>query len=133
MFSVLLSLYYKENPIFLRQSLDSVFSQTLPPDEVVLVEDGPLTEALYAVVEEYKRKYSTLKVVPLSENVGLGRALNEGLKHCSFDLVARMDTDDIAMPDRFEKQISYMTAHPCLLYTSPSPRDLSTSRMPSSA
>ena len=112
MFSVLLSLYYKENPIFLRQSLDSVFSQTLPPDEVVLVEDGPLTEALYAVVEEYKRKYSTLKVVPLSENVGLGRALNEGLKHCSFDLVARMDTDDIAMPDRFEKQISYMTAHP---------------------
>ena len=112
MFSVLLSLYYKENPLFLRQSLDSVFGQTLPPDEVVLVEDGPLTAALYAVVEEYARKYPALKVVPLPENVGLGRALNEGLKHCSHELVARMDTDDIAMPDRFEKQIAYMAAHP---------------------
>ena len=112
MFSVLLSLYYKENPLFLRQSLDSIFNQTLLPDEVVLVEDGPLTEALYAVVEEYIRKYPVLNVVPLPENVGLGRALNEGLKHCSHELVARMDTDDIAMPDRFEKQIGYMETHP---------------------
>lgn len=112
MFSVLLSLYYKENPIFLRQSLDSVFRQTLPPDEVILVEDGPLTEALYAVVKEYERKYSMLKVVPLSENVGLGRALNEGLKHCSHELVARMDTDDIALPDRFERQVALFTEKP---------------------
>ena len=111
-FSVLLSLYHKENPIFLHQSLDSVFSQTLPPDEVVLVEDGPLTEELYAVVEKYSQDHPEMKVVPLPENVGLGRALNEGLKHCSHELVARMDTDDIALPDRFEKQISYMTAHP---------------------
>ena len=111
-FSVLLSLYSKENPVYLRRSLDSVFGQTLPPNEVVLVEDGPLIPALYAVVEEYARKYPALKVIPLPENVGLGRALNEGLKHCSYELVARMDTDDIAMPDRFEKQIAYMTAHP---------------------
>ena len=111
-FSVLLSLYYKENPIFLRQSLDSVFSQTLPPDEVVLVEDGPLTEELYAVVREYSQDHPEMKVVSLPKNAGLGRALNEGLKHCSHELVARMDTDDIALPDRFEKQISYMTAHP---------------------
>ena len=73
---------------------------------MVLVEDGPLTAALYAVVEEYAGKYPTLKVVPLPENVGLGRALNEGLKHCSYDLVARMDTDDIAVPDRFEEQMT---------------------------
>ena len=105
-FSVLLSLYYKENPSFLRQSLDSIFNQTLLPGEVVLVEDGPLTEALYAVVEEYIRKYPALKVVPLPENVGLGRALNEGLKHCSHELVARMDTDDISVPERFERQIA---------------------------
>ena len=111
-FSVLLSLYSKENPAYLRQSLDSVFGQTLPPDEVVLVEDGPLTAALYAVVEEYAGKYPALKIVPLTENVGLGRALNEGLKHCSHELVVRMDTDDIAMPDRFEKQLAYMAAHP---------------------
>lgn len=117
-FSVLLSLYGKENPAYLRQSLDSVFGQTLPPDEVVLVEDGPLTAALYAVVEEYARKYPALKIVPLPENVGLGRALNEGLKHCSHELVARMDTDDIAMPDRFERQIAVFTKNPDVDVTS---------------
>ena len=117
-FSVLLSLYCKENPAYLRQSLDSVFGQTLPPDEVVLVEDGPLTAALYAVVEEYARKYPALKVVPLPENVGLGRALNEGLKHCSHELVARMDTDDIAIPDRFERQSAVFTKNPDVDVTS---------------
>lgn len=111
-FSVLLSLYYKENPFFLHQSLDSIFNQTLPPDEVILVEDGPLTEELYTAVEKYSQDHPEMKVVPLPENIGLGRALNEGLKHCSHELVARMDTDDIALPDRFEKQISYMAAHP---------------------
>lgn len=112
MFSVLLSVYYKENPFFLRQSLDSVFTQTLPPDEVVLVEDGPLTEELDAVVKEYARKHPVLKVVPLSESRGLGRALDEGLKHCSYDLIARMDTDDISMPERFRMQVGYMRRHP---------------------
>lgn len=111
-FSVLLSLYHKESPVYLRQSLDSVFSQTQLPDEVVLVEDGPLTSELYAVIEEYKRKCPILKVIPLAENGGLGRALNEGLKHCSYDLVARMDTDDIAKPDRFEKQLSVFRNDP---------------------
>ena len=94
-FSVLLSLYYKENPIFLRESLHSVFGQTLQPDEVILVEDGPLTPALYEVVEEFAGRYSTIKRIVLEKNRGLGNALSEGLKHCSCDLVARMDTDDI--------------------------------------
>lgn len=111
-FSVLLSLYAKERPEYLRQSLDSVFNQTLLPDEVVLVLDGPITEELKSVVEEFESKYSTLKIVPLAENGGLGKALNEGLKHCSFDLVARMDTDDIAKPERFEKQMSTFASNP---------------------
>lgn len=111
-FSVLLSVYRKEQPAYLRQSLDSIFTQTLQPAEVVLVKDGPLTDALDEVVEEYCRKYPVLKVVPLSENQGLGRALNEGLKHCSYDLAARMDTDDVAKPERFEKQIAVFCAHP---------------------
>lgn len=111
-FSVLLSLYQKENAAFLRQSLDSIFSQTLPPDEVVLVEDGPLTEELYAAVGEYARKYPILKVVPLPENVGLGRALNEGVKHCTCELIARMDTDDISVPGRFERQASVFSKNP---------------------
>ncbi|MCM1139771.1 MAG: glycosyltransferase [Muribaculum sp.] len=111
-FSVLMSLYAKERPEFLRQSLDSVFKQTLMADEVVLVEDGPLTKELYAVVDEYSLKHSELKIIPLPVNGGLGHALNEGIKHCGNDLIARMDTDDIAKSDRFEKQVSFMRSHP---------------------
>lgn len=111
-FSVLMSLYYKENPAYLRESLESVFCQTLKPDEVVLVEDGPLTPALYDVVEEYARQHTEMKRVPLAQNGGLGKALREGLKHCSHSLVARMDTDDVCKPERFEKQVAFMENHP---------------------
>jgi len=107
-FSVLLSLYFKESPDFLHQSLDSIFAQTLPPDEVVLVEDGPLPYELHEVVNAYKNRHKEIKVVALEKNGGLGRALSEGLKHCSFDLVARMDTDDVSKPWRFEKQVAFM-------------------------
>lgn len=112
MFSVLLSVYRKEQPAYLQQSLDSIFTQTLMPDEVVLVKDGPLTEELDLVIGDYCRKYPILKIVPLAQNQGLGKALNEGLKHCSYDLVARMDTDDIAKSDRFEKQVKVFEVHP---------------------
>lgn len=112
MFSVLLSLYKKECPSQLRQSLNSLFSQTLPPNEIILVKDGPLTAELDTVVSDYVARYSILKIVPLPQNQGLGKALNEGLKHCSYDLVARMDTDDIAKPDRFEKQMKVFEEHP---------------------
>lgn len=104
-FSVLISVYHREVPSYLSASLQSIFNQTLVPSEVVLVKDGPLTPELDLVIDEFVAKYSTLKIVILPENVGLGRALNEGLKHCSHELVARMDSDDICKPDRFEKQI----------------------------
>ncbi|MEG0724812.1 MAG: glycosyltransferase, partial [Mucinivorans sp.] len=94
-FSVLLSVYSRERAEYMREALRSVFQQTSPPDEVILVKDGPLNEELDAVVEEFSRHYTMFKVVPLPYNVGLGMALNEGLKHCSYELVARMDTDDI--------------------------------------
>ena len=112
MFSVLLSVYRKEQPAYLQQSLNSIFTQTLMPDEVVLVKDGPLTEELDMVIGDYCRKYPILKIVSLAQNQGLGKALNEGLKHCSYDLVARMDTDDIAKSDRFEKQVKVFKEHP---------------------
>ena len=102
-FSVLLSVYRKEQPAYLRQSLDSIFTQKLLADEVVLVKDGPLTEELNEIIVSYACRYPFLKIVSFSKNQGLGKALNEGLKHCSHDIVARMDTDDIAKPDRFEK------------------------------
>ena len=112
MFSVLLSVYHKETTSFLRQSLDSIFSQTRLPAEVVLVEDGPLTDELFAAIDEYVKQYDILKVIPLPQNVGLGVALNEGLKYCTYELVARMDTDDIAKPDRFEKQLHVFENNP---------------------
>ncbi len=111
-FSVLLSLYHKESPIFLRESLESVFCQSLLPDEVVLVEDGPLTPELDEVVEYFTDRPPEMKVIVLKTNGGLGKALNEGLRHCTYDLVARMDTDDICKPERFAKQVDYMEKHP---------------------
>ena len=98
--------------MYFKASLDSIFHQTLLPDEVILVEDGPLTSELEQIVYDYSTRYPVLKIVPLPTNQGLGKALNEGLKHCSYDLVARMDTDDIAMPDRFRRQIQIFEEHP---------------------
>lgn len=109
MFSVLLSVYIKENPQYLRNSLKSIFSQTIDVNEVVIVEDGPLTEELYNVLNEYETKFNNIIRITLKKNVGLGNALNEGLKHCSYELIARMDTDDIAYSTRFEKQVKFMT------------------------
>jgi glycosyltransferase involved in cell wall biosynthesis len=112
-FSVLLSLYIKEKPDFLQQALQSVFEQTCPPTEVVLVFDGEITKDLQAVVDTFKEQYSdVLKIVPLEKNVGLGPALNEGLKHCSCELIARMETDDIFNPTRYEKQIALFEQNP---------------------
>ena len=111
-FSVLLSIYYKEQTSYLKQSLDSILTQTKPPSEIILVKDGSLTEELNTYIEKCTKSNPTLKIVSLPTNLGLGKALNEGLKHCTYDIVARMDTDDIAKSDRFEKQIKIFEEHP---------------------
>jgi glycosyltransferase involved in cell wall biosynthesis len=83
--------------------------QTIKPDEIVLVEDGILTKDLYLLIKKWKKKLgSVLKIIPLKKNVGLAKALNEGLKNCSYDIIARMDTDDIATPQRFEMQLTFL-------------------------
>lgn len=107
-FSVLMSIYYRENPEYLDQALTSIWDdQTLKPNEIVLVKDGPLTKELDEVVNKwYLRLAQSLKIVPLAENCGLGVALNEGLAVCSYDIVARMDADDISISDRFFLQLS---------------------------
>lgn len=114
-FSVLMSVYQKENPDFLRKSLNSVLiEQSRKPDELVLVEDGPLTEELYQTIQDFKEKFPEMKVLHLKENVGLGEALHRGVEACSYDWIARMDTDDIATPDRFQQQVDYIEQHPQL-------------------
>jgi len=109
-FSVLMSIYAKENPAYFDRAFRSIWDeQTKKPNEIVLVEDGVLTESLYGVIDKWEKILAgVLKRVTLAENMGLGIALNEGLQYCSYDLVARMDTDDIALPERFEKQFSYL-------------------------
>lgn len=105
-YSVLMSLYDKEDPSYLGPSLDSMINQTIKPDEIVLVLDGPINNNLQDIVDNYSNKIpEMLKIVPLEKNVGLGKALDIGLKHCSNELVARMDTDDISLPTRCEKQL----------------------------
>lgn len=106
-YSVLMSVYYKENPEFLMQSMESIFAQTLLTDDFVLVCDGPLTTELDAVIDFYLKKYdSVLQIVRLEQNVGLATALNEGLRYCKNELVARMDSDDYAMPERCALQLN---------------------------
>ena len=104
--SVLMSIYIKEKPEYVRQCFESLLNQTVQANEWVVVEDGPLTKKMYSVLDEYQSKYPELIVrVPLKENMGLGLALREGVQHCSNELIARMDTDDICLPYRFEKQL----------------------------
>lgn len=105
-FSVLISIYCKENPLWFREALDSVFAQTIQPAEVVLVEDGPLTPELYAVIDEYKLRHPIFNIVKNETNLGLGLALQKGVLACKNEIIARMDTDDIIPPYRFEKQLA---------------------------
>lgn len=111
-FSVLLSLYKKENPKYLKEALDSIFCQTVRSDDVVLVEDGLLPDNLEVVVRDYERQFHELHVVRFEQNRGLGVALNEGLKYCKHDIIARGDTDDINHPDRFERELKILLEHP---------------------
>ena len=109
-YSVLMSLYKKENPEYLKFAIDSMLNQSVKPDEIVMVEDGPLTPELYAVLDSYP----ILHRVRNKTNLGLGLALNVGLKECRNELVARMDTDDCSKPDRCEKQLARFLEKPYL-------------------
>lgn len=112
-YSVLMSVYRKEHPDYLHQAIASIQAQTLPTDDFVLVSDGPLTPELDAVIEKKAREMAgCIHVVRLAQNVGLGKALNEGLKHCKHELVARMDSDDIAYADRCEQQVNLFRMKP---------------------
>lgn len=104
--SVLMSVYYKEKPEYFKESIDSVLNQTVKAKEIVLVKDGPLTDELNKVIDLCINEDAGLfKIISLKENVGLGRALAIGVENCNYDLIARMDTDDICREDRFEKQL----------------------------
>ena len=111
-YSVLMSVYHKERPEYLKQAIESIQVQSLSTNDFVLVCDGPLNDELDAVIQTKQLEMGeNLNVVRLAKNGGLGNALNEGIKHCKNELVARMDSDDIAYSDRCEKQIAVFNTH----------------------
>ncbi len=111
MFSVLISVYSEENPVYFARSLESIYAQTLKASEIILIQDGPIGLELEQVIETYNKKLP-IRCVVLDSNVGLGRALNVGLCECQFDIVIRVDSDDINVPERFKIQYNFMQNHP---------------------
>lgn len=111
--SVLMSVYKSEEPAFLDRSLSSIsIEQTIKPDEIILIEDGKLTDELYHVIEKWKQQLGEkLLLLENEKNIGLTKSLNRGLEFIKSDLIARMDSDDISCPDRFEKQAAYLSTH----------------------
>lgn len=105
-FSVLLSVYYKEKSEFFDGALESIYNQTVKADEWVIVKDGEISEDLQKVIDKYKQRGVNIQEIQLPDNRGLGLALAAGVPKCSYDLIARMDTDDIAVPNRFELQLA---------------------------
>lgn len=104
-FTVLMTVYKNDNSVYFEQALDSILNQSVVPNEIVIVKDGPISNKNTKIINDFNKKFSNLKIIELKENVGQGNALNIGLKQCSYELVARMDSDDISRYKRFEYQL----------------------------
>lgn len=109
--SVLITIYDKESPDHFEQCLESLLVQTMPAEEVVIVKDGPLRYELERVIEHY-RSQLPIVLIQLQKNQGQGVAANIGMLYCSNDLVARIDSDDICIPERFARQRAFMSENP---------------------
>lgn len=109
-YSVVMSVYAKDNSEWLKQAIDSLLNQTIQPDEIVIVADGPLTLQLNVVMSQYKNN-GIISIVRLKRNQGLGNALNIGIKYAKNELIGRMDSDDIAIPNRFQLQLAEFEKH----------------------
>lgn len=109
-----MTIYKNDKPDYFELSLKSMLNQSYPPDEVVIVKDGIVSNELQNIIEHYKNDKILIKEVQLEKNVGLGLALNEGLKYTRNELVARMDADDYSMPMRCELQVKEFEKNPRL-------------------
>jgi len=113
LFSVLTSVYRNDHPEYFTRAIQSISSdQTRQPSEIILIVDGPVPKPLEDAIKELERELTILKVHWFPEIVGLGLALQKGMTYTTNDIVARMDSDDIAVPDRFEKQLNYLYKNP---------------------
>ncbi|RRJ30742.1 glycosyltransferase [Halocatena pleomorpha] len=112
-FSVLLPVYAGDDPNHFDTAITSIAEQTLVPDEILVVRDGPVPDPLEAVIQTWQDGYEkTFRVHEIETNQGLGNALREGMRECSHEYVARMDADDVSVPDRFESQMKFLQNNP---------------------
>ena len=111
-YSALMPVYRKERPEYLQLSMDSVFAQTVPPDEFILVCDGELTNELNSIVAEEEKAHPNLVVVRLPENRGAAVAFQEGMSHCKNDLIQKFGSDDHCRPERAELQLRKIEEEP---------------------
>ena len=113
-YSVLTSVYKKENPQYLKRCIESIAEQTVKTDDFVIIKDGSLTEELEHVLTEMQEKYAFIHIYGYELNHGLGHALNFGLKKTTNEIVARMDSDDVSLPTRCQHQLDEFIANPAL-------------------
>jgi glycosyltransferase involved in cell wall biosynthesis len=111
-FSVLMPVYRGDHAEYVNLAIASILNQTRLPDEIVIIVDGEIGEDIQSVLDHYAEEHQIFQIIHLPENKGLGDALQIGVNQCRFDLIARMDADDICREDRFEKQISFLEDHP---------------------
>lgn len=111
-FSVCMSVYKNDNTTDFSEAVLSIYNQTCPPDEIVLVIDGPVSEEMYNTIDALKEKTGIMNVIQLEQNMGHAIARQTGLEAAKNELCAVMDADDISVPDRFEKQLKAFKEHP---------------------
>lgn len=113
-FSIITSVYKNDDPKFLKVALDSMLEhQTIKPYEIVLVQDGPVPTEISQLLIDYKNRFINIfNIIKLEKNAGLGNALKLGVENAKCEFIARMDSDDICLPNRFEKQLKYLKEHP---------------------
>lgn len=113
-FSVIMSVYQGNSPDYLETAIDSIYQQTRKPKETVLVVDGPINQALENILEKEQEKYQNIRIIRLEQNNGLAHAMQVAVNHATTSYLARMDSDDICLPDRFEKQMRCFEEDPNL-------------------
>lgn len=115
-FSVLMSVYKSDSACFLKRALESVsIDQTLKPNQIVLVVDGPVSDEILNSIADFEKIIADsieFTLIKKEKNAGLAAALNTGIIACNNELIARMDSDDISLPQRFAQQIAYLEKHP---------------------
>lgn len=112
-FSVAMSVYRSDDPRFFDRALASITQlQTVMPDEIVLIVDGPVGDGLNRVIRKFEERYPIFQIIRLEKNGGLGNALKLAVECAGNELVARMDSDDVSVPTRFRQQLDYFAAHP---------------------